>query len=60
VDSQETQDRYARIKSGIKLSYITNKDYSSVTPLIEKEYYKLVAFDKSLVKGNKKRRRYVE
>ncbi len=42
----------------MKLKYISNDDYRLVSPLIEKEYYKLVAFDKSLVKGSAKRRRY--
>ncbi len=46
------------LKIGLKLNYITNKDYQSVEPLLEKEYYKLVAFDKTLVKDPTKRKRY--
>jgi len=46
------------LKIGLKLNYITNKDYQSVEKLIEKEYYKLVAFDKTLVKDPTKRKRY--
>jgi four helix bundle protein len=48
------------LKIGMKLNYITDEDYQSVVPLIEKEYYKLVAFDKALIKGATKRRRYVQ
>ncbi len=39
------------LKIGMKLNYITDEDYQSVVPLIEKEYYKLIAFDKALIKG---------
>lgn len=52
------QEVDAVLKIGIKLNYIEDKDYKSVAPLIEKEYYKLIAFDKSLIKGIKERRRY--
>lgn len=38
------------LKIGIALGYITEVDYDTVSPLIEKEYFKLVAFDKSLRK----------
>ncbi|MEE8596257.1 MAG: four helix bundle protein [bacterium] len=48
------------LKIGMKLNYITDEDYQSVVPLIEKEYYKLIAFDKALIKGATKRRRYVQ
>ena len=48
------------LKIGMKLNYITDEDYQSVVPLIEKEYYKLIAFDKALIKGAAKRRRYVQ
>ena len=48
------------LKIGMKLNYITDEDYQSVVPLIEKEYYKLVAFDKALIKDTTKRRRYVQ
>ncbi len=47
------------LKIGIKLNYITDSDYQTVEPLIEKEYYKLIAFDKTLTKDSLKRRRYV-
>ena len=52
------QEVDAVLKIGIELNYIDNKDYESVTPLIEKEYYKLIAFDKTLIKGSKCRKRY--
>ena len=48
------------LKIGMKLNYITDKDYQSVVSLVEKEYYKLVAFDKALIKDTTKRRRYVQ
>jgi four helix bundle protein len=48
------------LKIGMKLNYITDEDYQSVVPLIEKEYYELIAFDKALIKGATKRRRYVQ
>ncbi len=48
------------LKIGMKINYITENDYQSVVPLIEKEYYKLVAFDKTLVKDSTKRRRYIQ
>lgn len=47
------------LKIGLKLNYIGNDDYQVVEKLIEKEYYKLVAFDKTLAKNPTKRRRYV-
>ncbi|MGB3480403.1 MAG: four helix bundle protein [bacterium] len=46
------------LKIGIALNYITKDDYLIAEPLIEKEYYKLIAFDKSLIKKPKNRRRY--
>jgi four helix bundle protein len=45
-------------KVGIALKYITKDDYPIAEPLIEKEYFKLIAFDKSLRKKPEKRRRY--
>lgn len=48
----------AVLKIGIELQYITKDDCSRVEPLIEKEYYKLIAFDKSLRKQPDKRQRY--
>jgi len=53
------QEIDAVLKIGITLNYITDRDYQLVVPLIEKEYYKLVAFDKTLVKDSTKRRRYI-
>jgi len=53
------QEIDAVLKIGITLNYITDRDYQLVVPLIEKEYYKLIAFDKTLVKDSTKRRRYV-
>jgi four helix bundle protein len=46
------------LKIGIALNYTTKDDYLIAEPLIEKEYYKLIAFDKSLIKKPKNRRRY--
>ena len=46
------------LKIGIALNYTTRDDYLIAEPLIEKEYYKLIAFDKSLIKKPKNRRRY--
>ena len=46
------------MKIALKLNYIENEDYQLVSPLLEKEYYKLIAFDKSLIKGSTKRRPY--
>ena len=46
------------LKIGIALSYITKDDYLIAEPLIEKEYYKLIAFDKALIKKPRNRRRY--
>ncbi len=52
------QEVDAVLKIGIKLRYIASMDYEIVAPLIEKEYYKLIAFDKTLLRDNSKRRRY--
>jgi len=49
----------AVMKIGLKLGYITETDYNLVGSLFEKEYYKLIAFDKTLIKDNTKRKRYV-
>jgi four helix bundle protein len=46
------------LKVAMKLNYVSDDDYHLVSPLIEKEYYKVVAFDKSLIKSSTKRRRY--
>lgn len=54
------QEVDAVLKIGIQLDYINDNDYQSVAPLIEKEYYKLVAFDKTLRKDPTKRRRYTQ
>lgn len=48
----------AVLKIGIDLQYITKDDCLKIEPLIEKEYYKLIAFDKSLRKQPGKRKRY--
>lgn len=48
----------AVVKIGIELGYITSDDCCRVDPLIEKEYFKLIAFDKSLRGSSSKRRRY--
>lgn len=54
------QEADAVLKIGLKLGYVTEKDYYNVAELLEKEYFKLIAFDKALVKGCGKRRRYVD
>ncbi len=54
------QEVDAVLKIGIQLDYINDSDYQCVAPLIEKEYYKLVAFDKTLRKDSTKRRRYTQ
>jgi four helix bundle protein len=51
------QETDAVLKIGIALRYIRQGDYSMVALLIEKEYYKLIAFDKALNKNQASRRR---
>jgi len=53
------QEVDAVLKIGMALKYIEAGDCELVTPLIEKEYYKLVAFNKTLLKDSTKRRRYI-
>ena len=48
----------AVLKIGFELGYTTQEDRAKIDPLIEKEYYKLIAFDKSLRKEPEKRKRY--
>ena len=48
----------AVLKIGIALQYITKEDCMNIDSIIEKEYYKLIAFDKSLRKEPGKRKRY--
>ena len=48
----------AVLKIGLALEYVTREDLAKADPLIEKEYYKLIAFDKSLRKKPEKRKRY--
>jgi four helix bundle protein len=48
----------AVLKIGIELQYITKEDRANIDCLIEKEYYKLIAFDKSLRKEPGRRKRY--
>ena len=52
------QEVDAVLKISIALGYITSDDYKLADPLIEKEYYKLIAFDKSLRRNPTSRRRY--
>ena len=52
------QEVDAVLKIGIALRYTTRDDCSKVALLIEKEYYKLTAFDKSLRTQPSKRKRY--
>ena len=50
----------AVLKIGIALQYIVKGDCVEADSLIEKEYYKLIAFDKSLRKKPYKRKRYID
>jgi four helix bundle protein len=52
------QEVDAVLKIGIELSLILKNDYDQVEPLIKTEYYKLIAFDKSLIINPQKRTRY--
>lgn len=54
------QEVDAVLKIGLKLRYISEKDYKGVAYLLEKEYFKLIAFDKTLIKDHSKRKRYVD
>jgi hypothetical protein len=58
TEPSSLQEVDAVLKVGIQLDYIDDSDYQHVAPLIEKEYFKLVAFDKTLRKDSTKRRRY--
>ncbi|MEO0096385.1 MAG: four helix bundle protein [candidate division WOR-3 bacterium] len=53
------QEVDAVLKIGLNLNYITIDDYNFVAPILEKEYFKLIAFDKTLKKDSTKRKRYV-
>jgi len=48
----------AILRIGLDLGYITTKDCCSIQPLMEEEYFKLVAFDKALHRNPQSRRRY--
>jgi len=52
------QEVDAIFKIGLALGFIHDADLSHVNPLLEKEYYKLIAFDKALRKSPDKRKRY--
>jgi len=52
------QEVDAVLKIGVELHYITENDYSQVAPLIKEEYYKLIAFDKALIRNPGSRKRY--
>jgi four helix bundle protein len=45
----------AVLKIALKLGYIRRPDYDSLQPLLEKVYYKLVAFEKTLRKDTRAR-----
>ena len=45
------QEVDAVLKIGIVLEYITEQDCNTAAPLLEKEYFKLIAFEKSLRKN---------
>ncbi len=51
------QETDAVLKIGTALGYITEKDSNLAGPIIEKEYYKLIAFDKSRRKDLTRRSR---
>ena len=42
------QETDAVLKIAVELGYLTQDSYDSLAPLIEKEYFKLVAFEKAL------------
>ena len=48
----------AVLKLGIILEYINQNDYKVAEPIIDKEYFKLIAFDKALTTKPEKRTRY--
>ena len=52
------QEVDAVLKIGIILEYINQNDYKIAEPLIDKEYFKLIAFDKVLIRNPEKRTRY--
>lgn len=54
------QEVDAVLKISILLEYITQADYKIVELLIDKEYFKLIAFDKALRRSPTSRRRYCE
>jgi len=45
------QETDAVLKIGIQLGFIGNEDYRLAEPILEKEYYKLIAFEKTLRKN---------
>jgi four helix bundle protein len=48
------------LKIGIRLDFINKADYECVEQIVEKEYYKLIAFEKNLRKHPSRRSRYCE
>ena len=40
------------LKIAIELNYISQNDYNNINSTLEKLYFKMIAFDKSLRKGN--------
>ncbi len=52
------QEVGAVLKIGIELNYISKNDYTEASPLIEKEYFKLIAFAKTLRTDASRRKRY--
>lgn len=52
------QEVDAVLKIGIAVGHITKDDKLDADPLIEKEYFKLVAFDKTLRTDAARRKRY--
>lgn len=52
------QEVDAVLKISMMLEYINKSDYGAIESLIDKEYFKLIAFDKALKKEPVKRKRY--
>jgi len=51
------QETDAVLKIAVELGYLAQTDYDSLAPLIERQYFKLVAFEKALRGDSPTRRR---
>jgi four helix bundle protein len=54
------QEVDAVLKIGIRLNFIDKDDYEKTGPIMEKEYFKLIAFEKTLRTDPSRRNRYCE